>query len=342
MNISNSTNSTKGPSFNYYFPGEKEILRLALQIEWQLNTYVFPVIFGVASLWNILIIFYFVKINLRNLRKMSSYHFLIINLAVADLCVTLGVSILYPFNVKPLWELGTFGCVFLRHFLSTVCPMISCWLLVLISFARFRSIVYPLRARINKKKYGLACLSVWVIVSLLNLYIFMNREVKVLRSGVFSICLGSGEHAHAMIQYFVTYVLDSFLPFAIMLFLYYQMKKRMNTEENENAFALNEQSRQRNRRALRTIRGLILLFTVTVIPVRICYVLTWVSYFYATNNSLFPFRLTSALVLIFTWLILFVYLMNNALNIFVYAKMIPPFRRFLLTTFTFGMYGKRN
>ena len=116
----------------------------------------------------------------------------------------------------------------------------------------------------------------------------------------------------------------------------------METQENENAFTLNDQSRQRNRKALRTIKGLILLFTVTVIPVRVFSVLIWVFVPYATEARPLFFRAADIFdVLTMPILTLFFYL-NNVLNIFVYAKMIPDFRRFLLTVFTFGIYGRRN
>ena len=137
--------------------------------------------------------------------------------------------------------------------------------------------------------------SVWIIISISNLYIFMSMKVKVFIRGLFSSCLYSGPYENVLIQFSVNYVLDSFLPFAIMLFLYRKMKKRMNTEENENTFALNEHSRQRNRRALRTIRGLLFLFTVTVIPVRVLYVLTTVSYFYASKSNPFSLPMNDAL-----------------------------------------------
>ena len=57
----------------------------------------------------------------------------------------------------------------------------------------------------------------------------------------------------------VNYVLDSFIPVALMLYFYHKMSKAMRSDEKANTFALSDQSRLRNRTALRTIRGLILL-----------------------------------------------------------------------------------
>ena len=305
------------------------------------HIYVFPVIFGIGSFWNLLIIIYFMNIHSKNLRKMSSYHFLIVSLAVADLCTSVIVSIIFPFNHTPSWEPGIFGCI-LVGFSYAVCPLVSCWLLVIISFARFRSIVYPLRARINKKRYALACLSIWSIASLVNTYILMNGELSKDGGSGDLYCDSLNQDGGTVIQFSINYFLASFLPSAIMLILYHRIKKKIKTEENENSFAMTDQSRQRNRRAMRTIRGLIWLFTLTVIPVRVYDILLLAVYPNVPKSDDNLFTTIEVLRIILSPLRDFITFLNNILNIFIYAKMIPDFRRFLTTIFTFGMHGKRN
>ena len=323
-----------------YFPEELEIYQISHKIVNFSLSNLYPVIFGIGSLWNFLIIIYFLKTNSKNLKKMSSYHFLIINLAIVDLCISVGMSIASPIFVKPPWDLGTFECIMLIPFIESVCPMLSCWLLVLISFARFRSIVYPLRERISKKKCGLCVFVVLLAISVSNLKFFMTIKSKQI--GSISMCVFDSSYENFIVQISITYIVDSFFPLAIMLFLYNEMYKRMNRRANGNSFALTDQSRQRNRRALRTIRGLIWLFILTVILGRVYNLLSRVLDFYKSNNK--PPFLT--MLDVFIWvsysLNVLIYFMNNILNIFIYAKMIPDFRRFLLTVFTFGMYGKRN
>ena len=96
MSNTNATNSSK--TFHdailipYFF---KHLSDMNHVIELFFRTYIYPVFFGIGSSWNILIIAYFVKINSKNLRKMSSYHFLIINLAIVDLYAGLGVTIIF-------------------------------------------------------------------------------------------------------------------------------------------------------------------------------------------------------------------------------------------------------
>ena len=183
------------------------------------------------------------------------------------------------------------------------------------------------RPRINKKKYGLACLCIWIFAFLTQINDFIGIDFSI---EVFQI-----------VKTFIHYVLESFLPFAIMLFLYHKIKKRLNAEENENSFALSDQSRRRNRKAVRTIRGLVLLFLLTVIPGRVFNILNLVLINYGSDSKS-PF---SMVLFVFMTILLplytLIFFMNNILNIFIYAKMIPGFRRFLLTVFSFGMYGKR-
>ena len=339
INNISTINSTFVPLVPY-FPEGAKLYKLTLKAEVFFNLNIFPVIFGIGSFWNLLIIIYFVKINLKSLKKTSSYHFLIIKLAVVDLCTSVGVSITFHFNAKPTWELGTFGCILMKNFVDGVCPMVSCWLLVLISFARFRSVLYPLRERINKKKYSLVCLFIWILAFLLNVYAFMTINEMEIQGA--TRCYSDAPYEKMITFMFLKYFLDSFIPFAIMLVLYYKMKKRLNAEENENSFALNNQSRQRNRRALRIIRGLLFLFAITMILGRVLMILSWALAFFESNY--FPLFWTFHYVFIqmLSPLLSLNFFMNNILNIFIYAKMIPGFRSFLLTVVTFGMYGKRN
>ena len=155
-----------------------EINNSTLKLQYGFFVKIYPVMFGIGSFWNFLIIFYFVKINLKKtLKKMSSYHFLIINLAFADLCSSVGVSIVRPHDYKPSWFLGEFGCTFLRPFVYNICPIVSSWILVLISHARYKCIVNPLQASYSKKKYAVICLFIWLVPFLGNVYFFMNKKL---------------------------------------------------------------------------------------------------------------------------------------------------------------------
>ena len=122
-----------------YFPEEFELLQHAVQVSDFFFLNVYPFIFGMGSLWNSLIIVYFVQINSKNLKNMSSYHFLIIHLAVVDLCTIVGLPIVQHFTFKPSWEFGAFGCIFFVRFIESICP-VSRGLMLVISAHLFYQI----------------------------------------------------------------------------------------------------------------------------------------------------------------------------------------------------------
>ena len=128
-----------------------------------------------------------------------------------------------------------------------------------------------------------------------------------------------------------------------MTFSYVKIKKKMDSEETTtNDFRLSHKSRQRNRAALRTIKGLVLLFAVTVILVRILSLLNWgLSHYMISSQPSFGWVISNYIDMLSPFLILN-YFMNNILNIFIYAKMIPDFRDFVLKVHTFGFYKTKS
>ena len=133
------------------------------------------------------------------------------------------------------------------------------------------------------------------------------------------------------------FIADSLIPILIMGYLYRKISRRMLEEQTANNFL---QSRLRNRRALRTIRGLIILFSISVFGMRILLFSTFmnldgmrVANFYIVLTIYYQIVNPLGLVLFYS---------NNILNIFIYAKMIAGFRRFLLTVLTCGMYERRR
>ena len=339
MNFSTES-STINSTLESYFPGEIYFLRLISKVQAYFLD-VSPITFVFGSVWNSLIIIYFMKVHRKKLVKMNSYHFLNINLAVTDLFVTVGAPIFASnFYKRSSWELGDFGCRFFFPFFAKVCPTVSCWLLVLISYARYRSIVHPLRAKINKMKYCLVCIWLWVLGILSNIYLFMNVALKERRS--MTVCAFTGKYQHNIIYQAVNYVLESFLPLGIMLSLYYRMKRTMTAQERENPFLLSERIRQRNQTALKTIRGLIFLFAATTVPVRICNIFILTISLLSYHSDLNFYRIYSRYFLLVFFFSKFVFYLNNALNIFIYAKMIPGFREFLWPVITFGCRKRRN
>lgn len=78
---------------------EMQNLALVQQLSLAIIEKILPLMFALGLCCNILIIVYFIKINVRKtkrLKKMSVYHYLIINLAFSDLLTCIGA----PFTIN--------------------------------------------------------------------------------------------------------------------------------------------------------------------------------------------------------------------------------------------------
>ena len=115
------------------------------------------------------------------------------------------------------------------------------------------------------------------------------------------------------------------------------MRKKLTTVDNQNSFALTDQRRQRNRAALRTVTGLIFIYLLTVVPVRvgdlIFMILRWAMDPLTTNFYIIVEIAGAFLNPIYNM----VFYSTNILNIFICARIIPDFRKFFLYVFTLGI-----
>ena len=319
----------------FIFKRQSEVSKFASEVYQLSYDHILPTAFGIGGVWNLLIIIYFVKVNFRRLKKMSSYHFLVIHLALTDL-LTCTSSAIFPQYVGQNWQMGEFMCIIILAVGKNIVPMVSTITLIFISYSRYRVIVHPFQPKISKTKAALMCLAAWALACLSHIHSLMNSK---LQRGYGPVCQIIMNMEQFLTKSIVQHIFDSFVPLGIMFYLYYKIQKSLNAEQNSNNFQLTDQSRQRNQTALRTVRGLIFLFAITVIPVRCLALISLAFGMYAFKSRplfstmLFTYNMLMDPIMIFTLN------MNYVLNIFIYAKMIPGFRKFLLTVFTLGMYG---
>ncbi|XP_066916394.1 neuromedin-U receptor 2-like [Clytia hemisphaerica] len=292
--------------------------------------------FGVLG--NLLIIVYFIQLNWNNLKTMSSYHFLLINLALSDALSCGGTAYsLYHF-MKPSWEMGTFGCVCVVNVFINICPMASCLLLITTSYARYRRIVTPFKRKLNKIQYSIICLIIWILSSLTYLHYFLNRKVVEINNGTLQ-CMYFG--AEFVNQLFV-FAWDILIAVAIMVYFYIKIKKRLDCEENSNHTHLNDSSRQRNQLILRTLKALIVVYTIFAYPGRIFAMIGNTVFYYGSVENPPNQEMMNAAVILVQIVAMILYYSNNIFNVFVYYKVMPEFRAFVLNVLTFGFYKKHN
>ena len=142
----------------------------------------FLAIFIVGILGNVTIIaYYIIKVYRNRTRRVSSaYHFLTVQLAVVDLCLCVCVPIAryvsaYIVNSDPLSMIPTH----VNMSLSTA----SCWVLVMLSYERYRTIVNPFKRALKKSFICVICSMIWMTSALVYLPIHIvvseaKRDLK--------------------------------------------------------------------------------------------------------------------------------------------------------------------
>ena len=271
---------------------------------------------------------------------MSSYHFLIIILAIVDSLACLLACLTTHYFSLPIWTLGILGCKILSLFYS-VYPMTSCWVLLLISYERYRTIIQPFKPRISKRKYCTACIFLWLLACAANMAIMVTYDLVIMPNGDVQ-CTNTGKTLQKLISYSVLDLIDSVIPVILMVWFYRKIKHQMDVNELSNNFSLSNISWQRNRIALKTIKGLNLVYIIAVLPTRVISKLGIALHYYLEDSQpLFGLTLKSYIFILYGVVFATFYL-NNIMNVFVYARLISGFQRFLINIFTFGILNCRN
>ena len=218
--MSNSSNTTIVLS-----QAQKDLFKI-LDIRNFIWNYIQTPLLSFGVLGNLLIIAYFLKLNWNNLKIMSSYHFLLINLALSDALACGGTAFLLHHLMKPAWELGKFGCTYLTNIFFNITPMASCLLLITTSYARYRRVVTPFKRKLNKIQYGITCLIIWVLSSIAHVHYFINRKLVEVNGNLQCLYFGP-EFSN---QLFV-FVWDILVAVAIMVYFYIKIKAKLDRED---------------------------------------------------------------------------------------------------------------
>ena len=282
----------------------------------------------VGFIGNLLIIIYFLRINFGKWKKMSLYNFLIIQLAIVDMGTVVTTGLTIKELQKTKWRLGELGCTFGLAFTIGTLPFLSCWVLVLISYERYRSITQPFAISGTKCKYSIFIFFISVLCSLpLIPYILKSKIVKCGDRVKCEDGMSKFNGVEFVFYVFALRTLDCFLPAVLLCFFYRRIRNWMLKESNN--FPLTEESKRRNVMALNVLRNLIIVYIACVFPGRLVMAGLHIEENFGTGKRKYYFDFLHELFGLMS-------LLNNLVNVFVYAFMIKDFRRFLLTLITFG------
>ncbi|XP_041364378.1 substance-P receptor-like [Gigantopelta aegis] len=114
----------------------------------------------------------------RHKRMRTATNFYIVNLAVADLLVTLSCTwVHFVDDITEGWILGTFFCRVnsFAHVLSLVASVLS---LSLIAYDRFFGIVFAMKAHMSEKKAKTSLIFVWLCSTIVGCPVLVFRKLK--------------------------------------------------------------------------------------------------------------------------------------------------------------------
>ena len=306
--------------------------------------YCFITLAIIGIIGNTLIMVYFTRKHKQNLRKMTAYHFLIIILAMVDWIYCFSSTFLHYFDWQLTWKIDSFSCSYAIPFFIVSYPNMSFWLVVLISFERYKNIVHPFSKKTSILKYSVIIFVLLLTcgcLTFISTEYFFVRHLQVKDGRKMCKWDPSLRLKFTPALYHINMnVLGqiAFMPSLLMIYFYRKisnyMKKEQKNSRNENS--TKNKIRKRNQKALKVLFMLVIIFGVTSIPSRV--------YIYiARHFILFSLENTPALQMNYKSLLLIehvaylLFLLNNVVNFLVYAFMIVGFRRFLFKCLTFGL-----
>ena len=306
---------------------------------WYIAYIVIAVLAAVGVLGNFLIIYYFVRKYKRNIKAMSSYHFLIVLLALIDGLACILQALSYHFEWQQEWRLDDWSCVYGLNYIRLSFPNLSFWTLLLISYERYRNICRPFDGKTSRRKYAAVIVAMFFACSGLPFLADLAFEYRVtrLRGPDRPKCVVDLAHL-SKTRFHVSILSTAFIgfsPLGLMIFYYRKISNYMRNEEknSHNEGQVAERIRKRNKRALRIILLLVVIFFITSVPSRFVFYV-YLQLFFDRANILV---LDWGKLIFVEYFTIALSIVNFAVNFIVYAFMIKGFRQFLLNVLTFGL-----
>ncbi|XP_051900486.1 G-protein coupled receptor 83-like [Pristis pectinata] len=250
----------------------------------------YSVIIGLAIFGNLLVC----QTVLKNKRTVTTTSLFLLNLAVADLLITLLNS---PFTlvrfVNSSWVFGTTMCHISRF--SQYCSLhVSALTLTAIALDRYQAIVHPLKPRMSLSK-GIICITIiWILASCFSLphaiyqklFRFVYRE-KTVRS----LCVPAFPKPSDMFWKYLdltTFGLLYALPLLVITVAYSAVGKKLWLRSAIGAVTVEQSVAQRGRKkkAIKMMVLVVVVFAICWLPLN-CYVILLSSQLIRANNALY-------------------------------------------------------
>jgi len=266
-------------------------------------------LYVIGVIGNALVIIYFLKNNGKPLRHLSSYHLLIVQLAIVDFIICLMLSV-------GNWDATIFQPVpvYLVWTVVDTLTSLSCLFIILLAFERYKRIVHPFETRIHKKTFLVISLAATILLFVVY-YLFLGylEQITIIPERVL-----------------MHVVMECIVPVLLMSYFYIEIRRGIySLKIVTNAGACNKRQLKKKKKALDTLKFLNLMYVLCIIPARILNLSIRFTdmfheipskYFFALNHA---YNFTN-----------FSFCVNNMINVFGYAKIMTDFRRYLTRIFT--------
>ena len=254
-----------------------ELTKYRFDIRWVI--YILLTLAGIGIFGNLAIISHFFHKHWKKIQKMSSYHFLLVLLALVDLILCIIVPYIYYYLWEPEWRLDQWTCEFGMNYILMGFQNMSFWLIIIISYERYRNIVRPFDGKTSRRKYTFVIvlmLAVCVGLSFLADWINPRKIIERKSHGGDSSFRTCHLNHHGIPQEKFQssagiLAIFGFCPVLFMLFYYRKISKYMSRESKkaQNTGPVFAKIKKRNKRALKVLLLLLLLvFLLTVFPAR--------------------------------------------------------------------------
>ena len=266
--------------------------------------------FGFIGNW--FIIAYFLSVNRGKLTTMTNYHFLLIVMAVFDnvVCLSQVVSCSLHLNTVFYTNLE----MLIDTYVTSTTSLVSIWILVLVSFTRYQRIASPFTRQWRKNVCFKIILIIWCLFSL---YQFLLTKIP------------DGKYSYL---YFNScfLIFEGVIPQILMFYFSWKACQHIKKDTTSN-----KSSKTKRRNASKTLRGLVILNFMTV------FILKTILYVMSIVNRIETLSTESKIIInyFFTFINFTLYYSTNILNVVIYTKMMPNFRRFIMGLFK---KNKRN
>ena len=305
---------------------------------------------GIGFIGNLMVIMYFIQLHRGSLNRMGSYHFILTLLAFADTIACITITLFFHFDVKLKWWLGKFMCEYGYYNFQFLFTSLSLWLLVLLGYERYRSIVNPFGKRFTVKHYSMITLAVTILSGAGSLsYVFFLPREHFYVQGV-PVCIKVYKDKMTTKMFHILYSCSSAFslgPCILNFICYRRIRNHMAVQsaavkDTTPSNIVQAKIHHRNRKAATTLLMLIFVYVGTVIPGRIAhYIDVYYTSFIVSGDKQQDQNVMRIFILV-DLLTVTLYMLNNVVNFVVYAVMMTSFRRFLLQCITCHSTGFRR